>query len=87
MISSAYLAWLSVCLIWGTTYLGIRVALESIPPALVGGLRWPLAGLLVIALMRWRGQPLPSRAAWPRQALLGLLLIGLGNGGVVFAEQ
>ena len=37
---SAYLAWLAVCLIWGTTYLGIRVALETIPPGLVGGIRY-----------------------------------------------
>ena len=39
----AYFAWVAVCLIWGTTYLGIRVSLESIPPALMGGLRWTIA--------------------------------------------
>ena len=87
MISPPYLAWLSVCLIWGTTYLAIRVALESIPPALVAGLRWPFAGFIVIAALRLRGEPMPPRSAWPRHALLGLLLICLGNGGVVFAEQ
>jgi drug/metabolite transporter (DMT)-like permease len=87
VISTPYLAWLSVCLIWGTTYLAIRVALESIPPALVAGLRWPFAGLIVIAALRLRGEPLPPLSAWPRQALLGLLLICLGNGAVVFAEQ
>ena len=40
----AYFAWGLVCVIWGTTYLGIRVSLETIPPALMGGLRWTIAG-------------------------------------------
>ena len=39
----AWLAWLAVCLIWGTTYLGIRISLETMPPMLMGGLRWTLA--------------------------------------------
>ena len=43
----AYLAWVAVCVIWGTTYLGIRISLESMPPALMGGLRWTLAGALL----------------------------------------
>lgn len=83
----AYFAWVAVCLIWGTTYLGIRVSLESIPPALMGGLRWTVAGLLLAAYLVARGRPLPPRSQWPGIALLGFLLLGLGNGGVVFAEQ
>ena len=43
-MTRAYLAWAAVCVIWGTTYLGIRVALETIPPFLMGGLRWTAAG-------------------------------------------
>ena len=39
----AYFAWALVCVIWGTTYLGIRISLETIPPALMGGLRWTIA--------------------------------------------
>jgi drug/metabolite transporter (DMT)-like permease len=66
---------------------GAPLALESIPPALVAGLRWPIAGLIVMAALRMRGEPLPPPSAWPRQALLGLLLVCLGNGAVVFAEQ
>ena len=44
---SAYLAWIAVCVLWGTTYLAIRVALETIPPALLGGLRYTAAGILL----------------------------------------
>lgn len=83
----AYGAWAAVCVIWGTTYLGIRVGLESIPPALMGGLRWTLAGGLLTAYLVARGEPLPPPSRWGSILLLGFLLLGLGNGGVVFAEQ
>lgn len=87
MIPLPYLAWLSVCLIWGTTYLGIRVALESIPPALVGGIRWTIAGAFLALVLRARGEALPAPKKWGGFALAGLLLIGFGNGAVIFAEQ
>jgi drug/metabolite transporter (DMT)-like permease len=83
----AYAAWVAVCLIWGTTYLGIRVSLESMPPALMGGLRWTLAGALLTAYLVARGERLPPRSRWGSIMVLGFLLLGLGNGGVVFAEQ
>src|SRR5687767_6106432 len=83
----AYFAWVAVCIIWGTTYFGIRVCLESIPPALMGGLRWCIAGALLIAYLRLRGEPLPPPSRWGGITLMGFLLLGLGNGGVVFAEQ
>lgn len=84
---NAYLAWLAVCVIWGTTYLGIRIALETIPPALLGGIRFTIAGLLFGAALLARGVPLPRLANWPGLALLGVLMLGLGNGGVNWAEQ
>ncbi len=83
----AYIAWVMVCLIWGTTYLGIRISLESMPPALMGGLRWTIAGSLLSLFVVARGHPLPPASRWPGIALLGFLLLGLGNGGVVLAEQ
>jgi drug/metabolite transporter (DMT)-like permease len=83
----AYFAWAAVCIIWGTTYLGIRVSLESIPPALMGGLRWTIAGSMLALYLILRGRPLPPRSQWRGILLLGFLLLGLGNGGVVFAEQ
>lgn len=83
----AYFAWAAVCLIWGTTYLGIRVSLETIPPALMGGIRWTIAGALLTLYLLARGERLPPRSSWGGIALLGFLMLGLGNGGVVVAEQ
>lgn len=83
----AWIAWLVVCVVWGTTYLGIRIALETIPPALMAGFRWTAAGAILSIALLLRGERLPSRRAWPGIALLGLLLIGFGNGFVVWAEQ
>ena len=83
----AYLAWAFVCLVWGTTYLAIRIALETIPPLMMGGLRFIAAGLLMIAFFAARGETLPRLRMWPALMILGVLMLGLGNGGVVWAEQ
>jgi len=83
----AYLAWMVVCLVWGTTYLAIRLAIESLPPLLMAGARWVVAGTLLIGLFRLRADRLPPRAAWPSLWVRGFLLISLGNGAVVWAEQ
>lgn len=82
----AYAAWVAVCLIWGTTYLGIRVSLESVPPALMGGIRWTFAGAALALYVRARGRKLPAPSRWGGIALLGFLLLGVGNGGVIVAE-
>lgn len=84
---SAYAAWIAVCIIWGTTYLGIRVALEAVPPALMGGIRWTIAGALLLAVSLLRRERLPRVALWPSLAFQGLLMIGVGNGFVNWAEQ
>ena len=83
----AYAAWIVVCLVWGTTYLAIRVALETIPPASVGAIRFIIAGILLAVILAARGVPLPARAHWRGLAIVGILLIGVGNGMVVVAEQ
>lgn len=83
----AYLAWLVVCIVWGTTYLAIRIGLETLPPFLMTGYRWLAAGVLLIAILKIRGAELPPLRAWGQLALLGILLIGFGNGAVVWAEQ
>src|SRR3954452_2918129 len=83
----AYAAWVSVCVLWGTTYLAIRIALETVPPMLMGAFRWTTAGALILIVMKLRGDRLPGRQDWPALAVLGVLLIGFGNGGVVWAEQ
>jgi drug/metabolite transporter (DMT)-like permease len=83
----AYAAWVAVCLAWGATYLAIRVALETMPPFLMAAMRWTSAGLLLIAGLMIRGVRLPGASAWPRLTAAGILLLGVGNGGVVWAEQ
>jgi drug/metabolite transporter (DMT)-like permease len=82
----AWFAWVAVCLIWGTTYLGIRISLETMPPMLMAGLRWTLAGGLLAAYMATRGEGLPRLSGWRDPVTLGFLMLVLGNGGVVWAE-
>lgn len=83
----AWSAWIAVCVIWGTTYLGIRVSLETMPPMLMGGLRWTLAGGLLGAYMLSRGERVPRGRDLRSAVLLGFLMLVLGNGGVVWAEM
>lgn len=83
----AYIAFAAVCLIWGTTYLAIKVALETVPPFAMGGMRYAIAGLVLGIGLRLRGTPFPPLSAWPSYALVGFFMLGLGNGGVTFAEQ
>jgi len=83
----ALVAWIAVCLIWGTTYLGIRISLETMPPMLMGGLRWTVAGGLIAIYMATRGERLPRGSAWKTPLVLGFLMLVLGNGGVVWAEM
>jgi drug/metabolite transporter (DMT)-like permease len=83
----AYAAWIAICVIWGTTYLGIRICLETMPPGLMAGIRWLLAGCVLTLIQLARGHRLPSRRSWPGLALIGALFIVGGNGLVVWAEQ
>src|SRR5262245_16799856 len=83
----AYVAWIVVCIVWGTTYLAIRVALESVPVALLAGLRFVAAGVILIAGLRFTGQTLPPPRTWGSVAIAAFLLLVIGNGGVVWAEQ
>jgi drug/metabolite transporter (DMT)-like permease len=81
------MALFAVYFFWGTTYLGIRMALEAMPPALLIGVRFLLSGgILVIALLLY-GSRLPSRRELLLTAFFGLLALGGGNGALVFAEQ
>jgi len=76
-----------VCLVWGTTYLAIRISLETIPPFLMAAIRWLIAGAILLLALKLRGVRLPRPPSWPSLAILGTLLLGFGNGGVVWAEQ
>jgi drug/metabolite transporter (DMT)-like permease len=81
------LAFAAVYLIWGSTFLGIRVAIETIPPMIMAGLRWSVAGWLFYFFLRWRGVPVPSLRDWRSAGLIGGGIIFAGNGSVTFAEQ
>lgn len=81
------LAFAAVYLIWGSTYLAIRFAIETIPPYLMGGVRFLLAGGVLYAVLRWRGVRAPSRRQWQAALIVGGLLLFGGNGGVIVAEQ
>jgi len=83
----AWIAWIAVCVIWGTTYLAIKVGLETIPPFLMGGLRYIAGGSILATLLVARGRRLPPLATWGRLAVLGFFMLFLGNGGVVWGEQ
>jgi drug/metabolite transporter (DMT)-like permease len=76
-----------VCISWGTTFLATRVAIESIPPFAMAGPRHFIAGIVLALVLRTRGITLPSRDSWGGHALLGLLMIGFGNGCLVWAQQ
>lgn len=73
--------------IWGSTYLGIRIALQGFPPFLLGAIRMAAAGGLMYAVLRWRGERAPTRGQWKTLAVLSFWMILLSNGFVNFAEQ
>jgi drug/metabolite transporter (DMT)-like permease len=76
-----------VSIVWGSTYLGIRVALESYPPFLLGALRFLGAGLVLVVAGRVRGEALPTAREWGSAALTGALFFVVGNGLVNVAEK
>ena len=86
-VSGMIAAFAAVYVIWGSTYLGIRYAVESIPPFLMAGTRNLAAGLLLYAFVRARGGAGPSRIEWRNAVITGGLLLTIGNGGVTWAEQ
>jgi len=80
-------AMLAVYIFWGSTYLGMRFAIESIPPFLMAATRFLIAGTILFVWRRASGDPLPTWRQWRSAGTVGLLLLLGGNGGVVWAEQ
>ena len=76
----------AVYIIWGSTYLGIRVALEGFPPLSLSGARFIIAGAAILGYQAARGAALPDRRQWLAAAPVGLLLFVCGNGFVALAE-
>ncbi|MCH7417522.1 drug/metabolite exporter YedA [Pseudomonas mosselii] len=80
-------AFLALYLVWGSTYLFIRIGVESWPPMLMAGVRFLIAGSLLYGFLRWRGAPAPTWPQWRAAGAIGFLLLSCGNGGVTLAEH
>lgn len=80
-------AFAGIYIIWGTTYLAIAFAIQTIPPFISGGMRFLTAAALMYAWLRWRSPQPFAGVSWPAAALCGVLLSGIGNGFVVWAQQ
>src|SRR5688500_7109765 len=76
-----------VYIIWGSTYYAIAVSLESFPPLTMAGARFIVAGAILYGFVRVRGAPSPTLIEWRAAAIVGVLLLVIGNGAVVIAEQ
>lgn len=83
----AYIAWATVCIVWGTTYLANRVALESLPVALLAGFRWTAAGAILMVALRAFGVAMPPRRTWKSIAIAGFLMTVIANGILVWAQK
>jgi len=81
------LALVSVYLLWGSTYLAIRIGLEGFPPFLMGSVRMATAGALMYFVLRSRGESAPTRAQWKTLAVLSIWMVLLSNGLVTYAEN
>jgi len=81
------LAFLAIYIIWGSTYLFIRFGVETLPPLMMAGARFLVAGSLLYGWNRRHGLPPPTMPQWRSATIIGALLLLVGNGGVTWAEQ
>ncbi|MGQ9908087.1 MAG: EamA family transporter [Candidatus Flexifilum sp.] len=79
-------AFAAIYLIWGSSYIAIRFAVETLPPFLMSGTRFVGAGLLLIGIARLSGAPLPRRVEWRSSAIAALLMFALNNGSLVWSQ-
>ncbi len=84
---SIILAFAAVYIIWGSTYLGIKYAIQTMPPLLMSGVRYFIAGLIVFVIAMSTGAPFPQKIHWRNTLIIGALLVLMGNGGVAWAES
>ncbi|MDP2778513.1 MAG: EamA family transporter [Anaerolineales bacterium] len=87
MKSKIWLALIALYIVWGSTYLGIKVAIETIPPFFHAGIRFLISGIILVVWQRAAGQSMPTRRQWMSIAIIGTLLLLGGNGLVAWAEQ
>ncbi|HNH28441.1 MAG TPA: EamA family transporter, partial [bacterium] len=81
------MAFAAIYFIWGSTYLGIKYAIETIPPFLMAGIRNFSPGLFLFIVLKLRGEPSPERSHWRDASIIGALLLLGGNGLVTWAES
>ncbi len=86
-LATIILAFAAIYIIWGTTYLFIRIAIETMPPFFMAGARFLIAGTLLFLILRLRGEPLPTRLHWRSAVIVGAFLLVGGNGLVTWSEQ
>jgi drug/metabolite transporter (DMT)-like permease len=87
MKSKIWIALITLYIVWGSTYLGIKVAIETIPPFFHAGIRFLISGLIILAWQKAVKQEMPTRKQWVATAIIGNLLLLGGNGLVSWAEQ
>src|SRR5258708_12324083 len=80
------LSFAAIYLIWGSTYLGIRIGIESFPPLLLAGTRHFLTGLILYPILRWTTRVRPTLAHWRTAVVPAVLLLFIGNGVVCLSE-
>lgn len=80
-------AFATIYLVWGSTYLGIRFAVQTLPPLLMSGMRAVIAGSILYAFRRWNGDRRPTPAHWRESTIIGALLLLVGNGTVAWCEK
>jgi len=86
MNKRSWIALIAVYIIWGSTYLGIRLPIQTIPPFLMVGMRYLVSGTIIYTWRRLSGDPAPTRTEWSSASIIGLLMLMGGNGALSWAE-
>jgi len=87
MKSKIWLPLITLYIVWGSTYFGIKVAIETIPPFFHGAIRFLVSGVIILIWQKAAGQAMPTRKQWVSAGIIGTLLLAGGNGLVSWAEQ
>jgi drug/metabolite transporter (DMT)-like permease len=85
--SMVLVAFAAVYLVWGSTYLAMRIGIESFPPLILAGLRHFVVGVILYPFLRWRTKVKPTPTNWKAALVTGALLLLVGNGGVCYSEK
>lgn len=87
MKTKIWVALITLYIVWGSTYFGIKVAIETIPPFFHAGIRFLISGVILILWQKFSGNEMPTKNQWKSTFIIGTLLLLGGNGLVAWAEQ